>query len=84
MLNDNVLEVTFTKVDGTERVMMCTLNPTLLPKIEESTEPKKERKENLNVVPCYDLEAKGWRSFRLDSVKDFEFSVIQNKKWGLI
>jgi len=87
MLQENVMEITFTKTDGTERVMVCSLHPSLLPAVEVSTDPtapKKERKINLSVIACFDLEANGWRSFRLDSIKDFEFSLKQNKKWGLI
>jgi len=78
LLNENVMEVTFTKKDGTERVMKCTLSPMLLPtevketNTNEVTEGKKPRKKNLEVVACYDLEAEGWRSFRLDSLKDFK------------
>lgn len=63
-------EVNFTKVDGTNRVMQASLSPLLVPYmagLKEVTE-KKPPAENDNVVPCYDLEAKGWRSFRLDNL----------------
>lgn len=71
ILNDDIVNVVFTKKDGTERSMKCTLRENLLPKqeIKEDTDPKKERKENPDVLAVYDLEAKGWRSFRIDSVK---------------
>ena len=77
LLNENVMEITFTKKDGSERVMKCTLSPMLLPteeyeKSNEAKEGKKPRKKNLEVIACYDLEAEGWRSFRLDSLKDFK------------
>ena len=51
--------VTFTKKDGTERVMECTTNPTLVPAVEivEGAEPKKERKVNEEIMPVYDLES---------------------------
>lgn len=67
-LKGNVLTVTFTKKDGTERVMRCTLREDLLPKreVNENT----ERKVNEEVLPVYDLEANGFRSFRVDSIKD--------------
>lgn len=69
--------VTFDKKDGTERVMKCTTNSTLVPPIEikESTEPKKERKVNDEVMPVYDLEAKAWKSFRWDSIKSVMFTI---------
>ena len=63
-------EVNFTKVDGTNRVMQASLSPMWIPRpevLKEGTE-KKSPMENDNVVPCYDLEAKGWRSFRLDNL----------------
>lgn len=61
--------VIFTKVDGTQREMICTLDQDFLPEMEEKDgEKKKERKINEEVLPVYDLQKKGWRSFRIDSV----------------
>ena len=67
----------FTKKDGTERVMNCTTNPELVPAVEivESTEPKKEKKVNEEVMPVYDLESKAWKSFRWDSIKEVRFEL---------
>lgn len=80
--------VTFTKKDGTERVMECTTASTLVPvdTVEEvhytnTTDPidfpksKKERKVNEDVCPVYDLESKHWKSFRWDSVKQVKFTI---------
>lgn len=69
--------VIFTKKDGTERVMLCTTSPELVPKVEvtESAEPKKERKVNEEIMPVYDLEAKAWKSFRWDSIKQVRFEL---------
>ena len=66
--------VVFTKKDGTERKMLCTLNESLVP-IVESAEPKREKKVNDDVMAVYDLEAKGWRSFRWESIKSVEFTL---------
>ncbi len=68
--------VIFTKKDGTERVMNCTTNPELVPAepIVEGVE-KKEKKVNEEVMPVYDLDAKGWRSFRWDSIKQVRFTL---------
>lgn len=67
--------VVFTKKDGTERVMECTTSPKLVPvePVVESTEPKREKKVNEDVMPVYDLESKHWKSFRWDSVKEVKF-----------
>lgn len=66
--------VVFTKKDGTERRMLCTLNESLVP-VVESAEPKREKKVNDDVMAVYDLEAKSWRSFRWESIKSVEFTL---------
>jgi transcription-repair coupling factor (superfamily II helicase) len=61
--------VTFTKVDGTERVMECTLRGDLIPASPvDPDKPKRVVKENLDVVRVFDTEKQEWRSFRIDSV----------------
>lgn len=75
--------VTFTKKDGTERVMLCTTNSKIIPQEpvhETGTDnpidfPKKERKVNEEVCPVYDLEAGHWKSFRWDSIKSVSFTI---------
>ena len=67
-LHEGETTVTFTKVDGSERVMRCTLNEAMLPPAEP-TESTAERKVNPNVVAVWDLDKEGWRSFKVDSVK---------------
>lgn len=69
--------VIFTKKDGTERVMLCTTNPKLVPPapVVESAEPKKTKKVNEEVMPVYDLDAKAWKSFRWDSIKSVRFEI---------
>jgi len=69
-LKNEVATITFTKKDGSERVMKGTLMPTLLPEFT-SDKPKKERKVNEEVVAVFDIEANGFRSFRLDTVTSF-------------
>ncbi len=67
------VNVIFTKVDGTERTMRCTLVPAKLPVIVEDPEkPKKERKQNPDVLPVFDLDKNEWRSFRWSSVKSYD------------
>ena len=74
MLHVDTATVTFTKKDGSERVMKCTLNPDQLPEAPV-TESKKERKVNDNVLAVYDIEAKGWRSFTIKSVTKVQFTI---------
>jgi hypothetical protein len=68
--------VTFTKKDGTERVMKCTTNPTyILFKEPALGESKREKKINEDVMPVYDMEAGHWKSFRWDSIKSVSFTL---------
>jgi hypothetical protein len=68
--------VTFTKKDGTERVMKCTTNPTyILFKEPALVESKREKKINEDVMPVYDMEAGHWKSFRWDSIKSVSFTL---------
>jgi hypothetical protein len=73
-LYNTKVTITFTKKDGTERVMQCTLKPSLLPK-KEVKEDKADRKKSEHTIAVYDLEAKDWRSFTLKSVKGVSFAV---------
>jgi hypothetical protein len=68
--------IVFTKKDGTERTMTCTTKSELVPaeSIVEGVE-KKEKKANEEIMPVYDLDAKGWRSFRWDSIKQVRFTL---------
>lgn len=68
-LSTNICEVTFTKVNGEQRVMPCTLREDFLPARNESNT---ERKVNENVLSVWVTDANGWRSFRVDSVTDIK------------
>lgn len=66
-LHKGVVTVIFNKVDGSERVMKCTLSLGMIP---EDMKPKGDDTRVLSeeVVRVYDVEAEGWRSFRKDSI----------------
>ena len=69
MLRQRDVLVTFTKKDGSQRVMRCTLRPEALPEmITESTRTSTERRELDSTIAVWDLDLGAWRSFRLDSV----------------
>jgi hypothetical protein len=67
-LKESVCHVTFTKVDGTERVMECTLLPQYLPEEFRNRAPMLTETVG-NAVSVWDVQNGGWRSFRLDSIK---------------
>lgn len=69
-LNEGLtISVVFTKVDGTERTMLCTKNFQYIP--EEKKPTTDSESKATNVMKVYDLEKQDWRSFRLESVKSF-------------
>lgn len=82
-LRESVCKVIFTKTDGSERVMKCTLKEDVLkPFIEEIDKRNKQmleegkvikqKPENPNLLSVIDLEANGWRSFKIDTIKSVE------------
>ena len=70
MLEQSIVEVTFTKKDGTERVMNCTLLEDYLPETTGAG-----RSAGSDALAVFDVDADGWRSFRWDSVKAVKLSV---------
>ena len=73
LLKERPATIIFKKSDGTERKLICTLQENVIPK----TDSEKSKKKVLNpeVLPVFDLENNGWRSFRWDSVKSINFSL---------
>ena len=64
LLQKEIVEVTFTKLNGDESIMPCTLVESFFP------DPKKEAtQKNDKVVAVWAIESKGFRSFRYDRVK---------------
>jgi hypothetical protein len=83
-LKSGPVTVTFTKKDGTERVMKCTTNPTyILFKDPVILESKKERKVNEEVMPVFDMEAGAWKSFRWDSIRSVKFTLEEEHEHSI-
>ena len=78
LLHTGECVVEFTKVDGTVRAMLCTLNEALLPPppvhITNTDNPvdfpvlKREKKLNPDIMSVWCLDKKEWRSFRIANV----------------
>ncbi len=78
LLHSGECVVEFTKVDGTVRTMPCTLNEALLPPPPvhvsntdnpvDFPAPKREKKQNPDVMNVWCLDKKEWRSFRIANV----------------
>lgn len=69
--------VTFTKKDGTERAMRCTLVEGNIPADKKPTSEVSTagRKTNGSAMAVFDTEKSEWRSFRWDSVTKVEFTL---------
>ena len=76
-LQKKTMRITFTKVNGEERVMDCTLQENLVPATKYTN-----RKQNEEVLPVFDINKGEWRSFRLDSITNIE--VLQYQDYGVI
>ncbi len=91
LLHTHEITVTFTKADGTDREMLCTLNGTKIPIrvtnvivtapvdgiVRESRKPKKA--PDPHSIRVYDLEKQEWRSFRFDRLKKVTATLDFNK-----
>jgi len=82
LLTNSEVTVTFTKADGTDRDMLCTLDHSRIPVsvakpvsttapvdgiVRESKKPKKE--PDPHSIRVYDLQKQEWRSFRFERLK---------------
>ena len=65
--------IVFTKKDGTERTMVCTLAEDKIPSEKAPKNAGKSQSED--AIAVFDVEKSDWRSFRFDSVKKIEFSL---------
>ena len=77
-LQSEILEVTFTKVNGDKRIMNCTLMEGILP--SNPTEEVKEdakKKVNEDVLSVWDVDASGWRSFRVKNITRVRQHALQ-------
>jgi hypothetical protein len=66
-LHKREVEVVFTKKDGTERAMKCTLNESTIP--SDKLPKNKETKFSDDALRVFDTQIAEWRSFRWDSIK---------------
>lgn len=78
ILKNGVATVTFNKVDGSERVMRCTLNDAFLP--EQYRGKGDMLTEVTNTLRVFDLDINGWRSFRVESVTGVTQSSVSSPK----
>jgi hypothetical protein len=73
MLRAGEMNVTFTKKDGTERSMLCTLMESGIP--SEKAPKNTGKKSSVDAISVFDVEKQDWRSFRFDSVKEVTIKI---------
>ena len=92
LLSNSEINVTFTKADGTDRDMLCTLDHSRIPVsgakpiattapvdgiVRESRKPRKE--PDPHSIRVFDLEKQEWRSFRFDRLRKVTATLDFNK-----
>ena len=78
VLKNSIVNVTFTKTDGSVRNMKCTLIEEFLPPVFQNNDEqmeKKTRKQSLDSLAVWDMDKNAWRSFRVDSVTKMELEI---------
>lgn len=73
LLSNSTITITFTKKDGTERIMKCTRNTAFIPTEQL---PKEGSTESTSAVPVFDLDAQGWRSFIPSNIIRIEYDLV--------
>ena len=70
-LSEQNAEILFTKKDGTDRVMKCTLRTEVAIPYEKKTDRTREGQST--ILPVWDLEADGWRSVNIETIKEVKY-----------
>lgn len=76
LLRENILKIIFTKIDGSEREIICTLKPEI---IEGTFSPDRQKKPSTNQtrsIAVFDTQIQGWRSMIVENI--ISYSVIQS------
>ena len=76
-LQSRAMRITFTKVNGEERIMDCTLQEHMIPATDANN-----RKQNEDVLTVFDINKGEWRSFRLDSIINVE--LLEYRDYGVL
>jgi hypothetical protein len=72
-LQNGLSEVTFNKINGDVRVMTCTLDDTIIPAdfLPKTSAMLDAVEVPQTIIKTYDVNAEGWRSFRVENVTNF-------------
>ena len=83
LLDQNVVVVDFTKLNGDKRIMTCTLREDMKPPATktDTMSQKKVREISDAVVSVWDVNARGWRSFRYDRINSVNIIDEYEQSW---
>ena len=81
-LQSAIGRVNFTKVNGEQRSMLCTLLPGYIPaeEVVEPTTATPGRTRSPNALSVWDIENNGWRAFRYDRIESVDIPVADTTK----
>lgn len=70
LLSTELVEVTFNKLSGEQRVMTCTLRSNYLPESKQNDPLSQTKIRNIEekTIVVWDTNSNAWRSFRYDRV----------------
>lgn len=72
LLHEHDCEITFTKIDGSVRIMPCTLRPGALPTRTIKRHNDLLYKYNPDVLSVWCVDKSGWRAFVVMNVTDIK------------
>lgn len=83
LLEQNVVVVDFTKLNGDRRTMTCTLRNDIKPRATktDAMSQKAVREVSDAVVSVWDVNARGWRSFRYDRINAVDIVEEYLQEW---
>ena len=75
ILREYVLKITFTKKDGSERIMLCTLREDNIIPYEKKTDVIKVKKDDGNIT-VWDVENSSFKRVIVSSITDCEINIL--------
>jgi len=70
ILGNDIVEVSFTKVNGELRTMRCTRDDDLIPD-EQLPIGNSIMKESVDILKVFEVDLQEWRSFRIENLIKF-------------
>lgn len=75
LLRKNIITVTFTKKNGEDRIMQCTLDPEYFAQDKYRSDLTEDTKLDRTNCTVWDVNAQGWRSFIWTNIKQIDFTL---------